>query len=346
VGSAEIKIGENMSTERIGFENLFMEFKRVLLKKDFDELRAEQCARLFAETDRDGIYSHGINRFPRFISQIDAGQVLVRAEPSMVFSHGSIERWDGNLGPGNLNALAAAERVIELAETHGMGCVALRNTNHWMRGGSYGWKMAEKGKIGICWTNTMPNMPPWGAKECFVGNNPLILSVPRAEGNIVLDMAMSLYSYGKMENYVLQGKRLPMPGGFDLDGNLTDDPAAILEAKHPVAIGYWKGTGLSLMLDLIGMILSGGDSSMRIGERGSEYGLTQIFLAFDPSIFPDSEKIRMEVLSVIDALHALTPSEKGGKAFYPGERTLQTRIESMEQGIPVDSNVWQRVRGM
>jgi 3-dehydro-L-gulonate 2-dehydrogenase len=159
----------------------------------------------------------------------------------------------------------------------------------------------------------------------------------------VLDMAMSLFSYGKMENYALQGKRLPMPGGFDLNGNLTDDPAAILEAKHPVAIGYWKGTGLSLMLDLIGIILSGGDSSMDIGKKESEYGVTQVFLAFDPSIFPDSEKIQSEVLSIVDALHSLAPSEKGGKAYYPGERTLLTRIENTEKGIPVDSKVWQSV---
>ncbi|STM18251.1 2,3-diketo-l-gulonate reductase [Escherichia coli] len=48
------------------------------------------------------------------------------------------------------------DRAIELAADHGIGLVALRNANHWMRGGSYGWQAAEKGYIGICWTNPSP----------------------------------------------------------------------------------------------------------------------------------------------------------------------------------------------
>ena len=36
----------------------------------------------------------------------------------------------------------------------------------------------RKGCIGICWSNTAPNMPAWGAKDCRIGNNPLILAVP------------------------------------------------------------------------------------------------------------------------------------------------------------------------
>ncbi len=37
---------------------------------------------------------------------------------------------------------------------------------------------AEKGYIGICWTNSIAVMPPWGAKECRIGTNPLIVAIP------------------------------------------------------------------------------------------------------------------------------------------------------------------------
>lgn len=60
------------------------------------------------------------------------------------------------------------DRAIELASDHGIGTVALRNANHWMRGGSYGWQAAEKGYIGICWTNSIAVMPPWGGRKSAV----------------------------------------------------------------------------------------------------------------------------------------------------------------------------------
>ena len=44
-----------------------------LLKHGFGKSRAGLCARLFAETSLDGVYSHGLNRFPLFLSMIKKG---------------------------------------------------------------------------------------------------------------------------------------------------------------------------------------------------------------------------------------------------------------------------------
>src|SRR5262249_13701117 len=155
-------------------------------------------ARLFAETDRDGVYTHGVNRFPRFVRMIDAGAIDIRAAAVVSAQFGSLERWDGRRGPGNLNAYAWMGRAIEVAREHGIGCIALSNTTHWMRAGTYGWQAADAGMIGICWTNTLPNMPPWGDTVARLGNNPLVIAVPRKHGQVVLDMAMSQYSYGTL----------------------------------------------------------------------------------------------------------------------------------------------------
>ena len=115
------------------------------------------------------------------------------------------------------------DRAIELAADHGIGLVALRNANHWMRGGSYGWQAAEKGYIGICWTNSIAVMPPWGAKECRIGTNPLIVAIPSTPITMV-DMSMSMFSYGMLEVNRLAGRQLPVDGGFDDEGNLTKEP--------------------------------------------------------------------------------------------------------------------------
>src|SRR5881396_1529729 len=147
---------------RIPIEEVQERLERVLRSLGFTPPRATLCARLFAESSRDGVSSHGLNRFPRFMQMIRSGVVDVHAQPVRVGARGGVERWDERCGPGNLNAYAAMDRAIALSREHGVGCVALGNTNHWMRGGTYGWQAADAGAIGICWTNTLPNMPAWG----------------------------------------------------------------------------------------------------------------------------------------------------------------------------------------
>jgi 3-dehydro-L-gulonate 2-dehydrogenase len=146
--------------KRIPFEQVQERLATILRGLGFAAQRAEVCARLFAEATCDGVYTHGVNRFPRFVAMVRNGTVVVQAEPEAVARFGALERWDGRGGPGNLNAWAAMDRAMALSHEHGIGCVALGNTNHWMRGGTYGWQAAETGLIGICWTNTMPNLPP------------------------------------------------------------------------------------------------------------------------------------------------------------------------------------------
>jgi 3-dehydro-L-gulonate 2-dehydrogenase len=346
IAGGDYLAGEGSTMIRITFDELFERLRAVLLKAGLEEERAELCARLFAETSLDGVYSHGLNRFPRFMRYIEKGYVDLRARPERTDAFGVWERWDGKLGPGNLNAHACMGRAVELAREGGMGCVALRDTNHWMRGGSYGIQAAESGCIGIAWTNTLPNLPSWGAKTCNVGNNPLVLAVPKESGHVLLDMAMSQFSYGKMEAAAAKGENLPVEGGFDKEGKLSRDPAAILESGRPLPIGYWKGSGLSLLLDLAAALLSGGSSTARIGELEAEYGLSQVFIAFDLRKLPDPDSTRRAVEEAIDAFHRASPDREGGRVYYPGERMRLTREENLVKGIPVDERVWEEVGHM
>lgn len=329
---------------RIHYEELVTFLSSVLLKLGFAGDRAKTCAQLFADASRDGVYSHGVSRFPRFVRAVRDGLVDPKASPELVSRFGSLERWDGRVGPGNLNARQCMQRAIELCREHGIGCVALANTNHWMRGGAYGWQAAEAGVIGICWTNTMPNLPPWGASNPRLGNNPLIIAVPRREGHVVLDMAMSQFSYGVIESYRLRGELLPVPGGFTRDGELTRDPAAIEQSYRPLPIGYWKGSGLALMLDLLASVLSGGRATCNIAPAPErETRLSQMFIAIDPCSLGDPDGVRQTVDRVILDLHGATPSGKE-PVRYPSENTLKTRRDNLERGIPVNIAIWREVQ--
>lgn len=332
---------------RISFDELKAEFKRVLLKKGCDDATADLSAQLMTETSCDGVYSHGVNRFPRVVEYIDKGYIDVKATPTKTDGMGAFERWNGNLGLGNVNAKLSMDRAIELAREHGIGCVALANTNHWLRGGSYGWQAADAGCVGICWTNTQPNMPAWGARDRRIGNNPFIMAVPRKEGHVVVDIAMAQFSYGQMENKALRGELLPVPGGYDEQGNLSCDPKEISKTWRVLPIGYWKGSALSIVLDLVATVLSGGRSVSAVGKMtNDEYGLSQMFIAMDATRIAGEDYLAAAVNEVLDNLHGSDRVDPAKPVLYPGENSLAIRNANLANGIPVDDGVWAKIKSL
>ena len=325
---------------RIKFNILQAEFKRVLLSIGFTNEKAEKCAVIFAENSRDGVYTHGLNRFPTFVEFVRDGLVLPGAEPTRENAFGSLEQWNGNLGPGVLNAQFCMSRAMELAQLNGIGCVALRNTNHWMRGGTYGWQAAEAGLIGICFTNTIANLPPWGGTSPRLGNNPLVIAVPRTGGHVVLDMAVSQYSVGKLNQYKSADKSLLLPGGYDKYGNLSTDASAILESKRLLPVGFWKGSGLSLVLDLLATVLSKGSSTTQITDSEKESGVSQVFIC----IKPENDSLSANAIEeIISYTKTSSPEHDGGSILYPGESSLRKREKSLKEGVLVDEEIWKMV---
>ncbi|MDO3627350.1 3-dehydro-L-gulonate 2-dehydrogenase [Mucilaginibacter sp. BT774] len=325
---------------KVSFEKLQSEFKRVLLSLNFDEEHADKSATIFAKNSRDGVYTHGLNRFPTFVEYVKNGLIVPNARPLRSGGFDALEQWDGRLGVGTLNATFCMNRAIELARENGIGCVSIRNTNHWMRGGSYGWQAAEAGMIGICFTNTIANMPPWGGVDPRLGNNPLVIAIPREEGHIVLDMAISQYSFGKLNLYKSRNEQLPLPGGYDKDGNLTTDPGEIIDSVRPLPIGFWKGSGLSLVLDLLTTILSQGRSTGDVTRGGSESGVSQVFICIKPDAGIQTENI---IKNILDYTKSSRTVGEGKEILYPGENTLRIRKKSMEEGVWVDDKIWEKV---
>lgn len=331
-----------MSELRIPFEDLVSTLKKILLKFDFSSQRASLCAELFAKASLDGVSSHGVNRFPGFLEYIKKGYVNVSAAPVLRYSSGIFERWDGQLGPGNLNAYHCMERAIDLAKLNGIGCVAIGNSNHWMRGGNYGWQAAEKGCIAVCITNTKPNMPVWGGSEPVLGNNPVVIAIPREKGSLVLDMALAQYSYGKMEQHFRNKSLMPYDAGFDDNGNLTKDPAAIIANELALPAGLWKGAGLSLMFDILTSILSEGKATHEIGELVDEHSISQVFFCLSPEQLGMEEYPEEKIDTIIAQLKASSMFDDS-EARYPGEHTLKTRQANLRLGVPVDQEIWKKI---
>jgi 3-dehydro-L-gulonate 2-dehydrogenase len=197
---------------------------------------------------------------------------------------------------------------------------------------------AEAGCIGICFTNAIAGMAPWGGKQPRLGNNPLVISFPYRDKNVLLDMALSQFSYGKMQEYELEHTMLPQFGGYDEEGNPTKDPTVIRKNKSALPIGFWKGSGLALVLDILLTGLGGGLSTAAITKSGKEIGLSQCFICLHPKNFHDT---------LVEEIFQFTRTDDRGKPAtgitYPGERMLATRAQNEREGIPVDESIWKKV---
>jgi 3-dehydro-L-gulonate 2-dehydrogenase len=323
-------------------EQMKQTFLHILKQHGFTEAKALTCAEIFTANSIDGVYSHGVNRFGRFIEYLREGHIRKDAEPVLIQARKAIEHWDGQFGPGPLNALHATDRAMELAAEYGLGCVTLANNNHWMRAGYYGWKAAKSGYAFISWTNTIGNMPAWNAWDRRLGNNPLVLAIPFQDEAIVLDMAMSQYSYGKMELAAMRNEQLPTAGGFDADGNLTTNPQSIIESGRFLPIGFWKGAGLSFLLDIFATLLSGGMPTHEVTRKKIEWS-SQIFIAIELKHAHNYSSMARILQGMVYDYHQSIPVADDKKISYPGENVLITRKKNLENGIPVIKKVWEEI---
>ena len=111
-------------------------------------------------------------------------------------------------------------------------------------------------------------------------------------------------------------------------------------------MGYWKGSGLSIVLDLIATVLTNGNSVQKIGTFGDEIGLTQIMIAVDPTKFNPVEETDAIVEEILADVKSSEPIKEGGEVYYPGELELKNIKENKEQGIPVIEEVWESILKM
>lgn len=335
---------------RVPFDTIKREIERVLRSRGINAADAELCARIIASNSIDGVTSHGVTRVPHFIGTIEDGFLQKNVEPTRISSFGAIERWDGKRGLGPVMATHFMARATELAAENGIGCVAAQNTTHWLRGGTYGLQAAEAGFAAICFTNARPAMPAWGGTKLRLGNNPIVFAVP-GDPPLLADLALSQFSYGKIQEAALAGKTLPVPAGYALDGEMTRDPQAILNslkagAYRLLPMGYWKGSALSFIVDAMAAILSGGMAAKEVETASpADVGISQIFIAFDLNRMLPPDELNLRIAELVAYLK-LGRNDEAEDVRFPGEGTWTQRRDNLEHGAPVDETVWAKITAL
>jgi LDH2 family malate/lactate/ureidoglycolate dehydrogenase len=293
------------------------------------------------EAELHGVPSHGLMMLPRLLAGLREGRANPDPRITVARDAAAVCVVNGDRGPGRYVAAQGMRTAVERAGRFGIGACLAVETTHWGRAHAYACLAAERGLVGLCTTNAIPNMLVPGAVRPVLGNNPIAIAVPRGPGQhpIVLDLAMSQAALGRVATARREGQSVPPGWGLDADGRPTADPAAILSSQNLLPMGGHKGAGLALMMEILTAALGGSLFSHEVAEAdssGLDAGGSKLFLAIDPASFGERERFLGRIEDLVAHVRA---GASGPEALLPGERGWRTRAEYERDGIPVHPDV-------
>ena len=328
--------------KRVNVNDLRKFTEKILLSAGIRPNDTKTAVDVMLEANLCGVDSHGVRMLPGIVKLIRNGKVNPTGNIKVIKETPVIAHLDGDRVIGSVIGVYAMNMAVEKAKAAGVGLIVVKNSTHWGRPAYYPALAARKDCIGICFTNTEANMPAWGTKEHRLGNGPLSIGAPRIGTNpVVLDIAMSQAAWGKIAIFKQLGKKAPLGWGLDSEGNPTDDPDAIMKSRQLLPMGQHKGAGLSLMIDIMTGILSGGLNSAELVAEGKDQpwasAYSQTFMAIDISCFSPLDEFKTRVDELIDHVKSAEPSEGFDEILIPGERAWRERAIREKEGIPVDA---------
>ena len=174
--------------------------------------------------------SHGMLRLGWYVARLDSGVMHPVTDPLLVVDAGAVALLDGCDGIGQIVTARAAEEAVRRAGEHGIGVVAVRNSNHFGTAAYFTRRIATQDCIGILTTNGSPAMAPWGGRVKTVGANPWSIATPGgSHAPVVLDIANSGVARGKIYAALERGQQIPPDWATDAAGVPTTDPKAAID---------------------------------------------------------------------------------------------------------------------
>ena len=301
---------------------------------------AEKCAALMGEADLTGADAHGVFRLPQYVRRLKAGGFNKHPNITVNRSAPATALVDGDNGMGHLVMSRAAETAITLARETGVSWVGVRRSNHAGPAGLYAEMPAAHGMVGMYAAVANANhMAVWGGADPLLGTNPLAFGVPSGTGPYVLDMATTVVSYGTVKNYALQGK--PMEKGWMVNtatGEEITDAGKSAEGLL-LPIGGYKGSGLAVMLGLVGGTLNraafGRDVVDFNADDTSETNTGHFIVALDIARFLPLAEYKRDVDRHIHELKQSKRLPGVDEIRMPGERRRECRAERTRDGVPL-----------
>jgi L-2-hydroxycarboxylate dehydrogenase (NAD+) len=301
---------------------------------------AQAVGSLIAEAELQGSEGHGMMRIPHYVRRIRAGGVNTQPNIRVVEERAATALVDGDNGMGHLVMKRAAEIAIAKARTAGSAWVGTRLSNHAGPASLYARMPLAEGMVGMYFAVGSANhLPPWGGLDMLLSTNPISVAIPtHEEPPVVLDMATTIASMGKVKTRMQRGEPLPEGWMVDREGKPITDSKRGYEG-FLLPIGGYKGYGLSLVFGLLAGTLNGAAMGKDVIDFNTDDTTTtntgQALLAIDPAAFGDPLAFRRRVDAVVRDLRNAERMPDVERIWLPGEQSHERREANMRAGVPI-----------
>lgn len=308
--------------------------ERVLVAVGAPPTHAAAQASVLVDAETRQVPSHGLLRLPRLVRRIRGGVCDPTASGEHHWDSATSLRVDGQQGLGPPVALHALDAIVPAAHLHGVACATITEGNHLGMIGYYARRVAAEGLVCLAFTTSEALVHPWGGTRAMIGTNPLAIGVPADPEPLVLDMATSVVSMGRIHDYARRGLPLEPHWALDADGTETVDATAAMAgsiAPFGGPKGYALGVGLGAMISY----LTGSASDIDV--HGT---LDDTHRSTKGDVFVLLKGVQRPVSSFLDEVRATPPRRPGQPVTIPGDRSHARHQASTVAGIDVDDGLW------
>ena len=297
---------------------------------------ARTIAARLVDSNLVGHDSHGVLRVGKYLEWVHEGWLVPNMPPTIKFDSDALAIVDGNRGFGQVTGEFATRSGIAKARSKGIAMVGLRNCGHLGRLGDWAEMAAEAGCVSLHFLNTSgaQRVAPFGGSDRRLSTNPMAIGVPLAQGApAILDITTSTVAEGKLMVALNKGEHVPEGWIVDKAGRPTTDPKDFYDGGALLTIGAHKGSGLSILTDLLAGAVTTGRSSDP-ADTVLRNNMLSIFI--DPSVYDASGVVLDEAYRFVEWVKASPPARAGEPVLAPGDVERRTREARTKNGVPLD----------
>ena len=327
--------------------------RRIFVAAGCSPEESERIAHYLVLANLTGHDSHGVIRIARYLEWMDKGWLKPGQTPTAIVETDAMVLLEGHYGFGQTLGPRATDIGIRKAKATGVAVVALRHSGHLGRIGDFAEMDADAGLVSIHFVNVAGSVlvAPFGGRERRMGTNPITIGVPMPDRPpLILDFATSSVAEGKAIVAYSGGTPLPEASLIDEHGRLSSDPAVFYGPRRPGqlpqasggrgalrAMGEHKGSGLSLMIELLAGALTGSGCAGP-PPRPVNNGMLSVYLK--PGAFAGEDAFAAEARSYVEFFKSAKPALDGDEVLVPGEPERRMRAKREAEGIPLAEEAW------
>jgi L-2-hydroxycarboxylate dehydrogenase (NAD+) len=308
-------------------------------------------------SDLRGVESHGVsNMLSHYRNGYENKKIKPRPNWRIVRETPGTANIDADNGLVVFLGRHAMQIAIDKAKKVGVGSVTVFNSEHSGAIGHHAMGAAQQDMIGMVMTSASARVVPTFASKALLGTNPIAVAAPaRNEAPFLYDAATCSVAMNKIWIARRLGSMLG-PGwicdnqGVPIEESIltpeSDDEFLLLPLGGTREQGSHKGSGLAMIVDIMGPLLAGSLPDMLSNVDNVDRKQSHHFTAYNIEAFTELDTFKNNMDRMLQMIRETKPVSGEERVLYPGLIEYEEEQERRANGIPFHKEVMTWFEGL